>query len=147
MELANQHKPQEVPVKSVKIWVLFTKSDNSIVGTLEAGKLRPRDIGIRYVVEFASGMALILVEVNKSEEFHSFLPNLGLRLKPKPTPRKLSFRLHNTLPNSSREEIKDDITAFTGIKPEVTILKGTEGAKTRGNLAMMSCDRELFEAV
>ena len=86
-------------------------------------KPRARESGIRNVMEFPSGAALLPIEKNKAEEAVKKIEEAGLQRKSPVTPQgSSSFRVHDIPSDCSMEDVQDNIRAALGYNPSKVIL-------------------------
>lgn len=114
---------------------------------LRMHKIRPSQSGIRNIVEFVSGAALLIVDREKADLLRELLPNLGLRIKGEPIPRCHTFRIHQISEEDSIEEITRDIVECLGTAPiRVTKVPYRDPKNSGIVMAVVECDSTLFDA-
>lgn len=118
-----------------------------VTAILKEFKIRPRLAGIKNIIEFESGAALLILDKSKAEALKLKLPDIGLQLKGKPTQRRCSFRIHRVPAEDSEQDICDDIQGRLGLAPD-RVIKVPYHNPDLGTMVMVivECDRNLFEA-
>lgn len=115
---------------------------------MRENKLKARDLGLRNVVEFPSGAALLIMEESKADEALKRIEEVGLQHKQAPNVHsQKSFRVHDIPQENTEEEVLEEVHAMLTVKPDtVTLISYKDTTKKDVRLAIIEGNEELIEA-
>lgn len=115
---------------------------------METNRVCPSTFGIRNIIHFKSGAALLTVDKDKIDSFKNHLPALGLSLKEATRPREHSFRIHQIPKFNSEADVAEDIAALSDIptfKIKVSLVQYREALRPNTQMAVIKGDSSLLQ--
>lgn len=113
---------------------------------LREHKISQSEYGIRNLIEFKSGAALITILEETSEKLKTKIPEMGLHLK-QTQPRVVhTFRIHNIPADSQEDGVMEDMTLALGMTPiKVELVNYTNNKTKDSKLAVITCNLETLQ--
>lgn len=140
---------EELPRKPTdKILLLPPPENKKISDVMETHRVRLSTFGIRNIVHFKSGAALLTVDKEKTESLKNHLPTLGLCLKEAARPWDHCFRFHQIPKLNSAADVAEDIAVLSGIptsKIKVSLIQYKDALRPKTQMAVIEGNSHLFQ--
>lgn len=157
----NQHRKSRIPAEKqpsvnstrsskLRKVLILPEADKKVVDNMREKKLKARELGVKNVVEFPSGAALLLIQEEKAQEAIRKLGEAGLQQKVQAQrdDNTTRFKVHDIPEGNTEVDVADEIHGILGIRPEnITLVSYKDEKKKKFRLGIVEGNKDLIDAV